>query len=113
MSKKINKNTRALIYGYIFGILDAFIMIQLEFPNKTLAILGATVNRFSIGYFIPITEIQVPLWMRGMMIGFLLSLPDAIVTSAYFPVLSIGIIGGIVIGIIERMSRIRQRDLNI
>lgn len=104
-----NKNTRALIYGYAFGFIYAAVMLSFEFPDKTIAILGGTVNRFTIGFLIPITEIMVPLWMRGMFIGFLLSLPDAIITSAYIPILSIGIIGGIIIGVVERNSRIRQK----
>ncbi len=38
--------------------------------------------------------------MVGLVFGILLSLPDAIITKAYAPILILGAIGGTVIGII-------------
>jgi hypothetical protein len=38
-------------------------------------------------------------WARGLVVGLLVSLPDALVTKAYAPILIIGSIGGLLIGI--------------
>jgi hypothetical protein len=43
-----------------------------------------------------------PGWLVGVTFGVLLSLPDAIVTKAYVPILIGGAIGGLVIGGITR-----------
>jgi hypothetical protein len=37
-------------------------------------------------------------WATGLIAGLLLSLPEAIITKAYVPILVIGTIGGAVIG---------------
>jgi hypothetical protein len=39
-----------------------------------------------------------PGWLVGLTFGLLLSLPDAIVTKAYAPILLSGAIGGAIIG---------------
>lgn len=40
----------------------------------------------------------VPGWLRGVIIGVLITIPDAIVTKAWIPILATGIIGGAIIG---------------
>lgn len=96
MDKKI---TSGLIAGLIFGILDILMMIPLPSENKTAAMVGAFINRFAIGFLIPVTDIPTVPWIRGLIIGLLLSLPDAIITGAYIPIIGIGIVGGIIISI--------------
>jgi hypothetical protein len=41
----------------------------------------------------------MPPWARGLVVGLLVSLPDALVTKACAPILIIGSIGGLLIGI--------------
>jgi hypothetical protein len=43
-----------------------------------------------------------PGWLVGVTFGVLLSLPDAVVTKAYAPILISGAIGGLIIGGITR-----------
>ncbi len=43
----------------------------------------------------------VPGWVRGVIVGLLISIPDAIVTKAYVPILVTGIIGGAIIGVVS------------
>lgn len=88
----------ALIAGLVFGVLDIIPMIGMDIPNRPLAMVGAFVNRFAIGFLIPIVQLPIAGWLRGLIIGFLLSLPDAIITGAYVPIIGLGLLGGTVIG---------------
>ena len=89
-----------VIAGLAFGVIDIIPMFFMNIPDRTLAIAGAFINRFAIGFIIPNTTLPIPGWVNGLLIGFLLSLPDAIITGLYGPILGFGIIGGIVIGLI-------------
>jgi len=88
------------ICGLIYGALSAASMIPLEFPDKRAALLGAFINRFSIGFVIGAVRLDWPGWAIGLTIGLLLSLADAIITKAYAPILILGAVGGTIIGII-------------
>ena len=68
--------------------------------------LGAFINRFSIGCMIGAVAIPWPGWLSGLVVGILLSLADAIITKAYAPILILGGIGGTAIGwIVEKFGR--------
>ena len=88
------------ICGLVYGTLSAASMIPLSFTDKRAALLGAFLNRFAIGFVIGATRLQVPSWAQGLIFGILLSLPDAIITKAYAPILILGAVGGVVIGLI-------------
>ncbi|HEY8183703.1 MAG TPA: hypothetical protein VII32_15775 [Thermoanaerobaculia bacterium] len=87
-----------IISGLIFGAADVALMIPMKHPDKGTAMLGAFASRFAIGFIIGITRMPVPGWLRGIIIGVLISIPDAIVTKAYIPILATGVIGGAIIG---------------
>jgi len=87
-----------LVAGLIFGILDVLLMIPISMNDKPIAMLASFINRFAIGFFIAMVDIPIPSWSKGLLIGLLLSLPDAIITKAYAPILGVGIVGGIIIG---------------
>jgi hypothetical protein len=89
-----------LICGLIYASLAAASMIPLEFPDKRAAIAAAFINRFAIGLLIPLVQLPMPGWAKGLAIGILLSIPDALITKAYAPIVGMGAIGGLVIGII-------------
>ncbi len=61
---------------------------------------AAFISRFAIGFFIGSSHLPLPNWASGLIIGLLISLPDAIITKAYLPILISGAIGGVVIGLI-------------
>ena len=90
--------TFGLLAGLIFGLLDVALMIPMKHPNKKTAMLGAFFSRFAIGFLIGVTRMPVAGWLRGIIVGVLISIPDAIVTKAYAPILTIGVIGGAIIG---------------
>ena len=85
--------------GAIFGALSVALMIPLKFPDKRAAMIGAFLSRFAIGLLIPLTSLPAPAWVRGAMVGLLLSLPDAVITKAYAPIVVIGTLGGAAIGL--------------
>ena len=92
--------TLGVICGLVFGALDIAIMLPMSFPDKRAAILGAFINRFAIGFVIGAVKLPWPGWAVGLVLGLLLSLPDAIITKAFAPILGLGAIGGTVIGFI-------------
>jgi hypothetical protein len=88
------------ICGLVYGALSAASMIPLKFDDKTAALAGAFLNRFAIGFVVGAARLPVPPWAQGLIFGLLLSLPDAIITKAYAPILILGAVGGVAIGII-------------
>ena len=89
-----------VICGLVFGGLDTAMMIPLSFPDKRAALLGAFIARFGLGFVICNVKLPWPGWIVGLLLGILLSLPDAIITKAMIPILVSGAIGGVIIGII-------------
>jgi hypothetical protein len=75
-------------------------MIPLSFSDKSAALVGAFLNRFAIGFVIGASPLPVPSWAQGLIFGVLLSLPDAVITKAYAPILILGAVGGTIIGLI-------------
>ena len=88
------------ICGLVYGALSAASMLPLTFPDKRAALTGAFLNRFAIGFVIGAARLPLPHWAQGLIFGLLLSLPDAIITKAYVPIIGLGAIGGTIIGLI-------------
>ena len=92
-----------LVAGLIFGAVDVALMLPMSFPDKRTALVAAFLSRFGIGLVIPLVNLPTWLgWLVGVTFGVLLSLPDAVVTKAYAPILISGAIGGLIIGGITR-----------
>lgn len=87
------------ICGIVFGIVAVVIMIPLQFEDKRSAMAGAFANRFAIGFVIGATDLPFPLWISGLLFGLLLSLPDAIITKSWIPIMTLGAIGGVLCGL--------------
>ena len=89
-----------LIAGLAFGIIDIIPMLFMDLPNRSIAMAGAFTSRFAIGFLIPNTKLPFAGWVNGLLISLLMSIPDAIITGAFGPILGFGAVGGIVIGFI-------------
>ena len=87
-----------IISGLIFGAVSVALMLPLQFTNKTTALVAAFLSRFAVGLVIGCIVLPWPGWVVGLVFGFLLSLPDALVTKAFAPILIIGSVGGLIIG---------------
>ena len=88
----------AVTAGVAFGVIDVLLMIPLNHPDKKTAMIGAFLSRFAIGFLIPLVKAPMPPWLIGGMVGLLVSLPDAVITKAYIPIIVVGVIGGTIIG---------------
>ena len=87
-----------VVCGLVFGAVDIAIMMSMTFPDKRAAITAAFIARFGIGFAIGAARLPWPGWLVGLVFGLLLSIPDAIITKAYAPIIGMGAIGGTVIG---------------
>jgi hypothetical protein len=90
--------TKGFIAGLIFGIVSVIPMLFLPFENKARAMTASFISRFAIGFIIFNMELGMPGWLKGGIVGLVLSLPDAIVTKKYPPILGLGTIGGLICG---------------
>jgi len=97
----MNRIVLGIVCGLAFGLLDALLMLPMSFPDKRVAITGAFLDRFAIGFLICVVDLPLPGWVAGLIVALLVSLPSAVVTKAYAPILGMGAVGGIVIGIIR------------
>ena len=87
-----------IIAGLLFGAADVALMIPVDFPDKKTAMLGAFLSRFAIGFLIPLVKMPLPKIATGALVGLLVSLPDAVITKSYAPILATGLLGGLIIG---------------
>ncbi|MCA9946053.1 MAG: hypothetical protein H6656_04190 [Ardenticatenaceae bacterium] len=97
----MNRILLGVLVGILFGFIDVLLMIPLKFPtqaDKRVAMTGAFFDRFAIGVLIGITSLPVTPWLQGIIISILVSLPSAIITRSYVPILAVGVIGGALAG---------------
>ena len=83
------------VCGVLFGLLAAGMTLPMAFPDKRAALLGAFLNRLSLGVAIGLGAASVSLsgWAVGLGLGLFLSAGDAVITKAYLPILAIGVLG--------------------
>jgi hypothetical protein len=95
-----------ILLGIVIGAVDVLLMLPLAFPDKRAALAGAFVSRFSLGFFAATVQLPVSPVLAGMIVGLLTSVPDAIITKAYVPIMISGIVFGAVAGwIVGRCAR--------
>jgi hypothetical protein len=96
---------QGIVSGVVFGGIAVASMVPMKFPDKRAALSAAFLNRFAIGLLIPVVKVALPGspgWLVGLCVGLLLSLPDAIITKAYVPIIVVGLVGGTLIGVVVR-----------
>ena len=87
-----------VVAGLLFGLVDVLLMIPFQLPDKRTAMIGAFLSRFAIGFLIPLCKLPAPMIVTGIVVALLISLPDAVITKAYVPILVVGAIVGALIG---------------
>ena len=84
--------------GLGIGVIDILLMLPLTFPDKRAALLGAFCARFALGFFAATVRLPMSPILTGILVGVLTSLPDAIITKAYAPIMITGVLFGAVAG---------------
>jgi hypothetical protein len=63
----MSKLILGLTCGVLFGLMSAGLMLPMKFTDKTSALLGAFINRFSIGFIIGAIVLPLPYWLIGLL----------------------------------------------
>ena len=70
--------------------------------RKSIAMTGAFFARFALGFFVATIRLPLPAVATGLVVGLLTSLPDAIITGTFVPIVVVGLvlgaIGGWIVG---------------
>ncbi len=96
--------TLGLLSGLALGTFDVLVMIPMKEKDKRKkkeAMIGAFLERFMLGFLIPNVDIGIHYALSGIFLGIGLSLPTAIITRVYVPIVGIGILGGVIVGLIS------------
>lgn len=96
----MNRLALGVLLGLAFGAVDVALMLPLSFPDKRSALAGAFLDRFAIGFLTAQIDMAAPFWVRGVVVGLLVSLPSAVVTKVYLPIVVVGVVGGAICGFI-------------
>ncbi|OGF46088.1 MAG: hypothetical protein A2452_01545 [Candidatus Firestonebacteria bacterium RIFOXYC2_FULL_39_67] len=102
----MNRITLGVICGLVFGSLDVLIMIPLKFDNprkKYEAMSSAFLERFMTGFIIPNINLGIHPALTGGLLGVGFSVPTAIITRTYLPIIGTGIVGGVIIGFVSKL----------
>ena len=94
----MKRSTFGIAAGLLFGAVDVALMLPLTFADRSTAFASAFASRFAIGVLAATSRLPMPGWARGLIVGLLISIPDAIITKTYVPILATGLLGGTLIG---------------
>ena len=94
----MNPVALGLLGGVAFGIVDVLLMLPMQFHDKRTALIAAFLSRFAIGFLIPLCKLPLPSPVAGALIGLLISLPDAVITKTFVPIIATGVVGGAILG---------------
>jgi hypothetical protein len=90
----MNRIVLGILLGLGCGVVDVLIMLPMKFPDKATALAAAFSSRFAIGFIAANVTLPMHPVLTGALIGLLISIPDAIVTKAYAPIIVTGLIFG-------------------
>jgi ABC-type transport system involved in cytochrome c biogenesis permease subunit len=90
----VNRIVLGILLGLALGTLAVLLMLPMKFPDKKTALAGAFTSRFALGFLAVNAVLPVPSFVSGAIVGLLVSIPDAIITKAYVPIIVTGIAFG-------------------
>jgi len=94
----VNRVRLGALLGVTVGVVDVLLMLPLQFQDRPAALLGAFCARFALGFFTATVRLPVPPIWAGIVVGLMTSVPDAIITKTYGPILCTGVLFGAVSG---------------
>lgn len=87
-----------IIMGIILGITDVLLTLR-HGSQPTTALLQAFTSRFALGFLGANVTLPMHPVLSGMLVGILVSLPDAFGLQAYTGVIGSGIVFGALVGL--------------
>jgi hypothetical protein len=84
--------------GLLIGAADVALMLPLQFTDKSTALAAAFFSRFAIGFLAANVDLPWHAALSGAIVGLIVSVPDAIITKAYAPILVTGVVFGAIAG---------------
>jgi len=94
----MSRITLGILLGIAAGVIDVLLMFPMKFPDKNTALLGAFLSRFAVGFLAANVTLPTGAIVSGALVGLIVSLPDAIITRKYAPIIVTGIIFGALAG---------------
>jgi hypothetical protein len=94
----MEKPLLGVVMGVLIGAADVALMLPMDFPDKGTALLGAFFSRFGIGFLACNVGLPFHQTASGALVGLLISIPDAVITKAYAPILVTGVLFGAIAG---------------
>ena len=94
----VNRILLGILLGLASGVLDVLLMLPMKFPDKATAMTGAFFSRFAIGFLAANVTLPVHPAFAGALVGLLVSIPDAVITKSYGPIIVTGLIFGALAG---------------
>jgi len=94
----VNHITLGLLLGLAAGFAVVAVMMPMPFPDKRAALIAAFISRFSIGFLTANVALPLHPIAMGAVLGLVLSLPNALITKTYAPILIIGTVLGSLCG---------------
>jgi len=98
----MNRILLGVILGIVFGVIDVLLTLR-HGQQSTTALLQAFSSRFALGFLG--TNLVLPMHpvITGMLVGILVSLPDAFGLKAYAGIIGSGIVFGALVGVIVKV----------
>jgi hypothetical protein len=94
----VNRVLLGILLGLAVGVVDVLLMLPMKFPDKPTALAGAFCSRFAIGFIAANVTLPIHQVVAGALVGLLISIPDAIITKSYVPIIVTGLIFGALAG---------------
>ena len=94
----VNRIFLGILLGLAAGVIDVLLMLPMTYPNKATAMTGAFFNRFAIGFLAPNVMLPIHPVLAGALVGLLVSIPDAVTTKVYAPIIGTGLVFGALAG---------------
>jgi len=98
--RSMSRVVLGVLCGIVFDLVSVAAMIPRKIVERQRALLGASANRFAVGFVIYNASLPWTGRLNGLVFGLLVSSPDAIITKTWAQILIVASIGGVVIGII-------------
>ncbi|PYT69160.1 MAG: hypothetical protein DMG41_06405 [Acidobacteria bacterium] len=100
----MNRVLLGILCGILFGAMDASMVLFGKSPEKSKTLLlQAFFSRFVLGILAANVTISAAPAVSGAIVGFLISLPEAIAMKSYAGILGTGLVFGALTGLAVKL----------